>query len=625
MRRSTFICLFVFVTGLGAVMLAQDTARGGMLPGDGAIPQPICATTSQWELNGRYRSESLPGGLPDGEPFLFDQDPPIMFADYDGPLTLHNFSVVGDYASVDFVRYSIEFPNGRTETWQRQTSRSVDGQLVSVFEPTWNSRDLDAAFTYRRFGFDRPLLYWGAFQIPGSTLTRNVYLRAGLHGIPASSVVRVNNQVQYASDVVNLVVPTFDDSRVMTGTRGFDIAAATRLFYQYFTDSYDVIAMTPQSVPVAEYGAFHQNVRNVVTGLNISTFDQSQRFGSNGVLQGAEVYGSSYITRYEDTDHEMAHQWASNFDWARISNVARAGHQPTGHSPLWTGGETLIGAVLLGNRRVATAPSGGYTIERTPAPARFHPIELYAMGLLDPTSVPDFQIFLDQGQFDPDTAVSPAVGTAVSGATQTVSINDLVGVHGARQGPTIAPVWRRATVLVSRDRLATQQEMDYWNFFAQRLSDRNGASRPSLDNYVSFRRATGGTVNVATAVRPISQAPVSQALEIDTPSFGGNDWRGVTFTSSMPGRFEVGASVTVTGRVTAPDPVDFDSVGLGFWTATATTPVTFYGAVNRTRDFSVTVRFTDAQRGTYYLSNYLYWPNSGSQYPRSSVSTIVVE
>jgi hypothetical protein len=47
--------------------------------------------------------------------------------------------------------------------------------------------------------------------------------------------------------------------------------------------------------------------------------------------------------------------------------------------------------------------------------------------------------------------------------------------------------------------------------------------------------------------------------------------------------------------------------------------------VNRTRDFTVSIRFTDTQRGSYSLSNYLFWSGSGSQYPRSSLSTFVVE
>jgi hypothetical protein len=437
--------------------------------------------------------------------------------------------------------------------------------LISVFEPTWTASDIDAMLSYWRVGIDRPYAYLGAVQLPGDGSLRYLYLRVGLNGIPSSPVVRIDDSVQYASSVVNIVVPTFDDSRVGLGANGFDVVAAAQRFYQYFGDVDDVLAFTPEATPVTDFGAFHRNVRNAVAGINIGNFDSSRSYGSNGVLQGIEVYGASTAARYEDTDHEMAHQWASNFDWTRIAAIARAGHQPSSHSPLWTGGETLIGAVLLGNRRVAAPAAGGYAVEQTPAPAHFHPIELYAMGLLSADRVPDFQLFADQSQFDANAATAPDVGAAVTGAVQPASIADVVRVHGSRTGPAISSLWRRATVLVSRNRLASQQEMDYWNFFAQRLGDRNHASRSTLDNFVSFRRATGGAVDVATAIQPRAAAPEAETLEIDTPAYGASDWRGISLTSPLPSRFVAGQTVTVTGRVTAPDAVDFTSVTLGFW------------------------------------------------------------
>ncbi len=166
--------------------------------------------------------------------------------------------------------------------------------------------------------------------------------------------------------------------------------------------------------------------------------------------------------------------------------------------------------------------------------------------------------------------------------------------------------------------------MDYWNFFAQRLGDRNHASRPAFDNYVSFRVATGGAVDLRTAAAPAGAASLPQTLDIDTPTFSGNDWRGVSFDSPVPSRFVVGQPVTLAGHVTAADH-DFTSITVGFWALNSSTPINFSATMNRSHDFSVTIRFTDAQRGRYYLANYLFWANSGSQFPRSSASTVVVE
>ena len=607
----------------GTLLSGQTSPIIALRPDSAPPPTPSCGTAARWELNGRVRADALPNGLADGEPLTFDQDPPLLLAGSSSTLTFRNFSVVGDYPSVTFLRTARDAPDGVGEKWDRVSTRKVSGQIVSVFEPTWRATDIDQVFAARRYGFDQPFAYWGAFNLPGESTQRYVYVRTGVGAIPSSQVVHINDQVQYASNVVNLVVPTFDDARISRGMNGFDVVTASRLFYQYFSDNYDVLAFTPESVSVGSFGAFHMNVQNAVTGLNISTFNQAARYGSAGNLQGIEVYTGAFATRYQDSDHEMAHQWGSDFDWTRIAGISRAGHQPTAHAPLWTGGETLIGAVLFGDRRVATS-NGGFTIEQTPPPATYHPIERYSMGVLTPDRVPDFAVFANQDQFDSTNATSPTIGTAVQGDILTVSIADLIKVHGPRTGPTPS-TWRRATVLISQNRLASQAEMDYWNFFAQRLADRNGASRPTYGNFVSFWRATAKAVTLQTAVTPLNNPSLDEQLDTDTPMFGPSDWRGVTFATPIPSRLTINQTVLVSGHITAPDRADFSQIGLGFWLVNATTPVNFSSTISRSGDFSVPIRFTDSQRGAYQLSVYLFWPGSGSQYPRSSLSTITVE
>ena len=109
----------------------------------------------------------------------------------------------------------------------------------------------------------------------------------------------------------------------------------------------------------------------------------------------------------------------------------------------------MLGAVLFGDRRVRTL-ADGYDIERTPASAVYHPIEMYAMGKRQPSEVPDFSVFSDQAQFSPDTAASPVAGTRLRGDAQRVSIYDVIRIHGTRAGP-VPVIWRRALVVISRD------------------------------------------------------------------------------------------------------------------------------------------------------------------------------
>lgn len=112
--------------------------------------------------------------------------------------------------------------------------------------------------------------------------------------------------------MVNIVVAGFGDGRVQGGTSGFELSTATNAFYQNFADAYDGIALQSEAVTMADFGAFHRNVMNDVTGLNLGQFNQTNFYGSRSVLRGVEVYAASNSARYEDTNHEMAHQWGSN-------------------------------------------------------------------------------------------------------------------------------------------------------------------------------------------------------------------------------------------------------------------------------------------------------------------------
>jgi hypothetical protein len=291
-------------------------------------PQPplLCGTRVDEGLRGiRPRAVQVA----DGETLSFEQDPPLLTAHYEGAVTLRQFSVVGDVASLEFHRYNPDNPEGDLEVWPRSRSQAVGGRLISVFEPSWDARVLDGVLSRVRVGYDRPSVYWGSVSVAG--LSRSVTLRLGFGGIPHSDVVAVDATAQYASNVINLVMPGFGDSRTTDGSQGFELSAVAQQTLRYVADTYDDIAVIPVAIPVADFGAFHRNVRNAVSGINIARFDNSIAYGRSTRLQGIEAYGSVAAARYEDTNHEMAHQWNSHFDWIGIAGIAGAGHQPDSH------------------------------------------------------------------------------------------------------------------------------------------------------------------------------------------------------------------------------------------------------------------------------------------------------
>jgi hypothetical protein len=562
--------------------------------------------------------------LADGEPLSFRQDPPILLPDHSGPLSLREVTVVGDVATVRFKRFDPDVEEGQIETWNRVTTRTIAGTLVSLFEPSWPEAELARVLRDRARGFDYPLLFWGEFLLPGQEppATRAVYLRLGSTNLPASRVIVLDSTVQFASHVVNVVVPTFGD----TGLTDDGVVAAARKFYDHFGDTYDSLAFIPELAHVTEYDGAHVIVKNQVRGIGLSPVDDSSDLGSAGTLQAIEVYPQASFTTNATSSHEIAHQWGNYLDWTGIAGIARAGHDPSAHAPLWAEGETFVGAVLEASRRVRRMADAGYEIERTPAPLRQHPIELYAMGKLRVDQVPDFVLFEEQGQFSGTESSTPEPGIRLTGGVKTVNINDILRAHGPRSGPSPTE-WRRATVVVSREALVSQREMDYWNFFAQRLEDRGRTGVLSFDGYSSFEASTGNLIDLKSDVTPKMAGKIEQLLDVDDPRFGRRDWRGIEFDDTVPSRYRAGERVRLTGRLTATDRSDFEQIMVGFLKVggSAEDRVVFAEPVSRSGLFAVDVQFAEANRGLYAMAVYLFWPDAGVQSPRSILSPVRVE
>ena len=128
----------------------------------------------------------------------------------------------------------------------------------------------------------------------------------------------------------------------------------TKRFYELFEDSYDSIGITTASTRLtgSTVAAFHQRTRNDVRGIGQPIFNNAAVFGSAGRLSGIEFFAGGTIASNRTLAHETAHRWSSGIDWARLLGITLAGHQPTAHEPLMSGGETRMGAVLEGTRRV---------------------------------------------------------------------------------------------------------------------------------------------------------------------------------------------------------------------------------------------------------------------------------
>jgi hypothetical protein len=555
-----------------------------------------------------------------GHPLSYHQDPPILVPHHAGAVTLRALTMAGD---VTTVRFKPAFDGSDIETWNRTSVSQINGRMVSVFDLSWPASVVDKVLVGKHWGWDQLGVRWGELLAeglePGNG--RNVYVRMSPSSLPQVQIWRPATDVQYSSHVVNLVIPGFGDG-VIDDDHAFNLQAVTSKFYQYFADSYDSLAVVPEQTFFVSYGGFHRNVQNAVQGIGLGVFDTSLSYGSaSRRLRSVEVFNSYFGTSHTVSAHEIGHQWGAYIDWSRLNGLVRAGHDPMSHDPLWASGETLIGAVLSPFRRVAPGATG-WEIQQTLAPIRFHPYTLYAMGLIPKEAVPEIMLFDQQDQFDPLSSSTPEAGKPVVGPSRTATVYNVVGMLGERIGP-VDRQWRRATIVVTRDRPLSDLEMSYWTFAVRRLEDPSGAGVTGYDGSASFDVATNRGIDLQTDVRPLSGAVAIDPFEVDYPPFNRTDWRDVVFDNVVPSHYRVGDRIRWSGEVRARDRSDFTRIMIRFWKGSTETSIRVSGTVSRDA-FSIETQFEPSQAGVYLMEVFLFWPDSGPQYSRAALSPVVI-
>jgi hypothetical protein len=622
------------IAAIGALIAAGELTRTAaqQLPRD--LPAPfangvlgagleVCGTLAPaTEAALRFRPRRV---LQDNSPISFDQDPPLIAGDYRGAVTLRNLLVTGDVETMQFRPVGSD----AIETWSRAGSTTVGTRMMSVFSPAWGRDRVGAAFAAQHVGFDMPYLYWGEVLPPGVAQGSGygVYLRVMSDSVPQVTVVRAADDVQYSSSVVNIRADDFGSTQLLDDENDYGFATVTKRFYELFEDSYDSIGITTASTRLtgSTSAAFHQRIKNEVRGIGQPIFNNSAAYGSAGRLSGIEFYAGGTIASNRTLAHETAHRWSSGIDWARLLGITLAGHQPTAHEPLMSGGETRMGAVLEGTRRAENS-ADGWTIQKTPAPILFHPYTLYAMGLLGPDAVPETTFFDDQAQFNAASTATPAVGTAVAGATRTATAFGIVGMLGRRDGP-VPSRWDQATVVVSSGRLLSPREMDYFTFYAQRTADPNASGVVSWNGHGSFDSATSRRIDLTHEVRPRDRDPIREPLPVDFPPFAPTDFGDIRPDAPIASVYDVGERMRLAGTLIATDRSDFDIALIRLNRDPGGTSDLIRGqsAIDASRRFDIALPvFTSAQRGQWRVEVFLFWPNSGSQFARSYHGVLTV-
>ena len=433
----------------------------------------------------------------DGMPLFSKQSPPILRPDYTGSVQVE----IVYAGSFSHLRIFQRRNNGTSHVYDEYPlvdTRTLEGRTVSVFRPSWTMGEF-----VRNFGlvidFDSGIgatLLIAPSTVPlgpngAPTIGDNVFIRSMSTTVGNVPVVQIDATVQYSSHVVNLVAPGMAGKLGVTDS--FDSAAAFKLFYSHFGDDYEQVAFVFREEPFSRIlsGGKHGIVRNRISGIGLRLEDG----GGPGRLEGVSTY--LHTLNNGIANHELGHQWGSFFYWPGIAGIdPRLG---VTHDPLWTHRESILAAFLAPNRRLRPLGGVDWETEPAPEPTQIHPHLLYAMGRLAAGAVPPVDIFEDQNR-----VWTTGTGVRMSGTTRRVTIDEIVAYHGPRVGAMVTSV-RQATILVSRDGLATPEEMAYWTLQAQRLEDPHQTGMVAENGIGSFHAISG--VPLTTRVIPPAGGP----------------------------------------------------------------------------------------------------------------------
>lgn len=213
-------------------------------------------------------------------------------------------------------------------------------------------------------------------------------------------------------------------------------AMIAREFYRTHADDYDfLVVFSSFEFKTQDALAFCLPIRNDVRGIGLNLFDNSALFGSKNRLRG--YIDMAALTRYSlqplnpefeavmsTLAHEILHVWGPQPKF-RKDGVLRedlVGKDGAHWSYLLNnGGSVEYGAKWRDN--------GDGTFTSTAARSFYTPLDLYLMGLLDKSEVPDFSI-INNPQID-KTKVN-SVNETISGISEQVTIDDIIAAEGAR-------------------------------------------------------------------------------------------------------------------------------------------------------------------------------------------------
>lgn len=329
----------------------------------------------------------------------------------------------------------------------------------------------------------------------GNSDEHNLIMNVKDGTVPTITARAVVPGIQAADNVVNI---RYDS--VFAGR--FVPAAVLRTYYSNYPDDAQFIAVIEQVESDRDH--FFTAVRNHISGIGMSQFDDGAAFGSDSALAGIIQYPFDTFFDLSETSniHDIAHRW---MNYLRHPLLAPASpHWPLSDlaSGLMGWSDPVTRASLIFPYALLPQPGGTFTLQFNDRPRTFNDLELYLMGLAPADSVQPHIVFRDQNQ-----ASRVRNGGALRGPVDSVTIAGIIAVDGPRV-PAAAAAPRQfhiSTIVLSKGGLLTRDELSFFDHMAARGAEllavqySNGLTSGTT---LPFYGATGGRGLLITKVKP---------------------------------------------------------------------------------------------------------------------------
>ena len=302
----------------------------------------------------------------------------------------------------------------------------------------------------------------------------NAFVNVIDKNVPIARITARGVDARQTTRILNLYRPSITYANAGT---------AVQQFYAYFPDDFDFVSIV-YTLPSYQGNRSHNPIRNNVSGIGLTLYNNASLYGSAGRLQGITVFPiDSYFDAGEQTfSHETGHQWINYLQHPRLTPGP---HWPPSSMASGVMGFNIPGGSQGGKFPYAIEPAGTglYRVTSRPVTKEFSDFDLYLMGLL------------------PASQVSPGVvleGTMCENCTMAgsaITVQDIIATHGPRlpDPSTSQKSFRVGTVVISRDRLLNDDEMALLEYFAAR-----GEAKTPLPFSEGFDKGTTKPFYVAT-------------------------------------------------------------------------------------------------------------------------------